>query len=371
MPALTALAMFFQDTGAMASDVHLLMIAEWIIAIFCIFLCLCVLVGAIVALVMISKIKKQVAAAARTVEVRAQPFITKGQEIMGHTNQILADLKPKIAKVTSDLEPKIASVSSDVAHISSVVRSTVDELGQTVSQVNSTMQDVNAKSKAQVARVNTMVSDALTTTEHVSRSIQHGIRVPIQKIAGWVAAVKAGAETLAERMPWAHRAAGSRPSAPGASGTGSPGPGTTASYRSPASSSGGAGLSTPAGPHIVKPTTTGTPGGGAVPGSGGVSSSGGGLSGGGSVTGLGSAAAGTGSPASTGPAGSGTASPATGTSGTGAGGAGFTGSQPYGPGASAPGKSTPASSGSVRETGTAAPGGPPFVPAPDKPKPKF
>lgn len=290
MPALSAFAMFLQDNGTLASDVHSMMIAQWIMAAFCVLLILGLLGAVVAVMVVVGKVKKQVNALTKTVEAKAMPLVAQGQDIAGKVQEIIADLKPKIA-----------SVSSDVTHISSVVKNKVDEAGQTFTQVNSTVQDVNVKSKAQVARVNGMVSEALTTTEQISRSIQHGIQVPIQKIAGWVAAAKSGIETLSERIPFLHHVAPPmRPSQPGAGGPGrtgtSTGPGPVPVPGRPAPA-GGAGLTTPAGGHTVRPTTT----------------------------------SGAGSSGGTGPSGV-------------------------------------AGSGTVRETGTAAPGGPPFVPAPDKTK---
>ncbi len=189
--------LLFQDAAASASDVHLIMIAVWIIAIILLVVILGVIVGALYAVSAVKKI-------ANDAQKKAQPLISKGQEIAGHVNEIVLDLKPKIAAVTADLQPKIASVTSDVQHISGVVRSKIDEAGQTFSNVNDTVQDVNGKTKAQVQRVNGMVSEALTTTEQVSRSIQHGIKVPVQKIAEWVGVAKVSIENLSSKVPFLH-----------------------------------------------------------------------------------------------------------------------------------------------------------------------
>ena len=237
MPALPLTAFFFQDAAASGTDVHLIMIAVWIIAICILLVILGVVVGALIA---VSKITKLV----KTTEAKAQPLIGKGQEIAGHVNEIISDLKPKIASISADLQPKIASVTSDVQHISGVVRSKVDEAGQTFTRVNETVQgynetakDVNSKTKAQVQRVNGMVSDALTTTEHVSKQIQHGIRVPVEKVASWVTAAKIGiehlSETLGARIPFLRHDPGPKARAAGAGPVrttpASPGQGVTTS----------------------------------------------------------------------------------------------------------------------------------------------
>ena len=208
--------LLFQDAGTMANDVHLIMICEVILTAVVVLLLVGIAVAGLVILSKVTKLVKVADAKAQPLLAQATPLIAKSKEIAGHVNDIVADLKPKIAAVSADLQPKIASVTSDVQHISSVVRSKVDEAGltftkinQTVEKVNETVQgynvtaqDVNVKAKGQVERVNGMVSDALTTTQQVSKQIQHGIKVPVEKIASWVTAAKIGIENLSEKIPF-------------------------------------------------------------------------------------------------------------------------------------------------------------------------
>ena len=242
MPALSAVAMFFQDDVTLAHDVHSMMIAQWIIAI-CILLVILGLVIALFAvLAIVRSVEKKVENATKTVQSKALPLVAQGQDLLSKVQEIVADLKPKIASVSTsvesmvtDIKPKVASVTSDVQHMSGVVKEKVDEVsvtftkvvgqvtetvnkvtgevgetvtkvtgqvGDTVTKVNGTVQDVNGKTQAQVARVNGMVSDVLTSAEHVSKSIQHGIRVPIDKMVGWVAAAKTGFENLTDKLPF-------------------------------------------------------------------------------------------------------------------------------------------------------------------------
>ncbi len=229
--------LLFQDAAATASDVHVIMICEAILTTVVVLLLLGIAVAGLVIYSKVSKLIKLADAKAQPLLAQATPLIAKGKEIAGNVNDIVADLKPKIAAVTSDLQPKIAavtsdlqpkiaSVTSDVQHISSVVRSKVDEFGTTFTKANQTAagymdtaQDVNVKAKGQVARVNEMVSDALTTTQQVSKQIQHGIKVPVEKVAGWVTAAKLGIENLAGKVPFLNqnpsgRGASARPAAP-------------------------------------------------------------------------------------------------------------------------------------------------------------
>jgi methyl-accepting chemotaxis protein len=234
--------LMFQDAASMANDVHWIMICEVVLTAIVVILLLGIAIAGLVIYSQVQKLIKAADAKAQPLIAQATPLVAKGKEIAGHVNEIVADLKPKIAAVTSDLQPKIAavtsdlqpkiaSVTSDVQHISSVVRSKVDEVGvtftkvnQTVQQYTDTAQDVNHKAKDQVQRVDTlvkgqvervngMVSDALTTTQHVSKQIQHGIKVPIEKIASWVTAAKLGIENLAEKVPFLKHEQPGRPGA--------------------------------------------------------------------------------------------------------------------------------------------------------------
>jgi hypothetical protein len=51
-----------------------------------------------------------------------------------------------------------------------------------------------------------MVSEVLNTAHGVSRTVQEGVRKPVQQIAGIVAGLRAGLETLVQRSPFGHRA---------------------------------------------------------------------------------------------------------------------------------------------------------------------
>lgn len=195
MTASSSLAMFLFQDNVSNNDLHLIMIFTGVIAVCVALVLLGAIIGGAVVASKISKLSKEA-------QSKAQPLIAKGQELLGHTNQIVADLKPKIASISSDLQPKIASISSDVQHLSSLARSKGDQVAATVSQINETVQQTNSATRAQVTRVNGLVSEALTTTQEVSRSVQDGIKAPIRQVAGILAGLKVGLETLAERSPF-------------------------------------------------------------------------------------------------------------------------------------------------------------------------
>ena len=69
----------------------------------------------------------------------------------------------------------------------------------TVEQIDATLSEVNDRTKAQVARVDGMISETLTTTNDIAGSIQRGIKMPIREVAGIFAGVKAAVDVLAGR----------------------------------------------------------------------------------------------------------------------------------------------------------------------------
>ncbi|MGA7158611.1 MAG: hypothetical protein WBY53_17325 [Acidobacteriaceae bacterium] len=108
-------------------------------------------------------------------------------------------------KILKELEPKVRNVGDQVEHVTTTVRAKVDELGETMTELNDTMREINGKTRAQVKRVDGIVTDALQTTEEVSQTIQNGIKGPVKQIAGIIAGLRAGIETLIERSPFKGR----------------------------------------------------------------------------------------------------------------------------------------------------------------------
>jgi methyl-accepting chemotaxis protein len=183
MPASQGLMMFlWQQQGDQFTghDIHLLMIFGGVIAAALVLQA----VGLVVAALVASTILKKAQAIADTAETKITPILTK-------TNALL-----------EDLSPKIRSVSTNVEQIAYTVREKTDELGVTLSQLNVTIAEANLKTRAQVTKVDGLVSDALATTREVSQTVQEGIRVPVRQIAGIIAGVKAGLETLVAKSPF-------------------------------------------------------------------------------------------------------------------------------------------------------------------------
>jgi len=101
-----------------------------------------------------------------------------------------------------ELGPKARAIITNAEETSYTVRVKVDELANTVDHLNRTVREINERSRVQISRVDGIVTDALTTTYEVSRTVQDSIKGPVRQIAGIVAGVKTGIETLIARSPF-------------------------------------------------------------------------------------------------------------------------------------------------------------------------
>ena len=187
MIILNTLAMaFFQDAASAASaahDLHEMRIYFLFIVIGLGLQALGVLLVAVYAAMFL----KTMHSISRNVEEKALPIITRTSDLV------------------RDLSPKITSISTNVEQVSYTVRAKIDELGVTITQLNETVAEANSRTRVQVVRVDGMVTEALDTTEDVSRTVQQGIRVPVREIAGIIAGIKVAVETLIERSPFKKR----------------------------------------------------------------------------------------------------------------------------------------------------------------------
>jgi len=139
------------------------------------------------------------------VAVYAAMFLKTMHTISRSVHDKALPMIEKTTQLVTDLTPKINSISTNVEQVSYTVREKIDELGVTLTQLNETVAEANGRTRAQVVRVDGMVSEALDTTEEVSRTVQQGIRTPIREVAAIIAGIKVAVETLIERSPFKKR----------------------------------------------------------------------------------------------------------------------------------------------------------------------
>lgn len=174
------LAVFQTTDPTAAHDIHMLMYAVWIIAI-----ALGVAASAIVL------IAGYAAKLLLTVDGIAKEVKEKTAPLLHETHRLISEIAPKVSTFTANAE-----------HISTTVRSKVDEIAVTVRELNVTAQNLNVRAQAHVAHADGIVHNALNTAAEISNTVQEGIRVPVRQVAGVVAGLKAGFEKLVERSPF-------------------------------------------------------------------------------------------------------------------------------------------------------------------------
>jgi len=181
MPIVSVAAMaMMEGEGLSGRDVHWMMIFAGVIAVSLVVQA----VGVVISGVFAAKLLHRVDGIAVKVDRQTVP-------ILARTHQLL-----------EEIAPKIHGVSENVEQISYTVRARVEEMGATVGELNRTVQEFNGRTRAQVARVDGIVSGALGMTEEIAETVQESIKMPIRQMAGVLAGLKAGLETLVARSPF-------------------------------------------------------------------------------------------------------------------------------------------------------------------------
>ena len=169
------LAMWFQGTDAVSEiNTNLLTIFIGLVA-------LAMLVQAIALAVLAAKSVKAIKGLAETVDElkqKALPLIDSATQISQTAEYLL-----------SENAPKVRAIADNLLETSDLVRGTAQHFEETLA-------DANLRTQRQVARVDGMVTAALTATVEVVETIGNGIRGPAQKIASLVGQAKRFAEGL-------------------------------------------------------------------------------------------------------------------------------------------------------------------------------
>lgn len=211
MSAHLVLGMWFQgmDVAASSDSIHWLVVFVGIIAL-----------GSLVQLLVLAgvgfgtwKAYRSATKALNEVKGKAYPMVASVQGVVDDirpkvvsitesVRSIVEDAKPKVASVTEnvrsimeDATPKMKVVTENVKTVTTnfaETTTTLKEKAQTIAgNVTETVEDANKKTRAQVDRVDGMISSAFTATGEIAGKIQHGIKVPVNEVVGWVNAGKA------------------------------------------------------------------------------------------------------------------------------------------------------------------------------------
>ena len=122
---------------------------------------------------------KELGETATELKGKILPLLDEVMEISKTSRVLLQDAAPKVKAITENL----VTASNSLAETSKEARAAM-------AQIDTTVTDANLRAQRQVARVDGMVTAALTTTAEVVEAIGNGIRVPAQKIAAGVTQAK-------------------------------------------------------------------------------------------------------------------------------------------------------------------------------------
>jgi len=176
-------AMWLQGTDAISlGNAKLLMI---LIAVFIGMVAVAMLTQTIVQIAFSVKAAKAIKGMVALVEEfnqRALPLIDSAREIAVATQYLVNDTAPKV-KVIAD----------NLLETSVLVRDSAQQFDKTIA-------DANVRAQRQVARVDGMITAALTTTVEVAETIRHGIEVPARKIAVLATQAKAAFDAVLAKV---------------------------------------------------------------------------------------------------------------------------------------------------------------------------
>lgn len=178
------LAMWLQESDA-ASNRHLIMILILIMTVAIVGMALLLLAFSLKAF----KAIQELTATASEMKAKALPLLDEVSAFSKSGRELLEDAAPKVKLITDSL----VKTTGTLAETTQLAKSTVQKIETTVS-------DANMRTQRQVARVDGMVTAALNTTAEIVEAINHGIRVPAQKIAVMATQAKAALEGLLEKI---------------------------------------------------------------------------------------------------------------------------------------------------------------------------
>lgn len=189
-------AMWLQDSDP-GGNRHLIIIFIGLMAVAIAIMAIIMVAIAVAAL----KTIKELGATTAQLKAKFLPLLDEVMEISKTSRVLLQESAPKIKAIADNL----VKTSDTLVQTSKAARGAMQQVEVTVS-------DANLRTQRQVARVDGMVSAALTTTAEVVETISHGIRVPAQKIAEIVTQAKfvgegllAKVKSMVDRTPFGSR----------------------------------------------------------------------------------------------------------------------------------------------------------------------
>ena len=177
-------AMWLQEID-LAGTNRLIMVFIGLVAVAMVVMAIALIVIALTA----SKAIKGMTARAEELAAKVLPLIDVATEMSKTGQALLNDTAPKVKHITDSL----VDASDTLAETSKAARSAVQ-------QFDTTIADINVRTRQQVARVDGMVTSALTASIEAVETISRGLRILTQKIVAAAGQAKAFAEGLLAKI---------------------------------------------------------------------------------------------------------------------------------------------------------------------------
>jgi hypothetical protein len=131
--------------------------------------------------------------------------------LIGKSHTLIVELTPQIRQIAS----KVEIITGHVEHLTALVHEKADEIAPTVTAANqtvleanasvretirnasATVQDANNKTRAQISRIDSIVTAALNGAVRLGVAIEQGIAKPGREVAGVIAGLKASFDVFA------------------------------------------------------------------------------------------------------------------------------------------------------------------------------
>jgi Glu-tRNA(Gln) amidotransferase subunit E-like FAD-binding protein len=132
---------------------------------------------------------KEVSTAAEEVKTKFLPLLDEAMHLSRTGRLLLEDAGPKVKTIGENL----VKTTESLMETGRIARGAVEK-------IDGTLSDANTRAKRQVARVDGMITAALTTTAEVAETISNGIKGPALRIAAMVSQAKGMAEGILSKV---------------------------------------------------------------------------------------------------------------------------------------------------------------------------
>ncbi len=145
-------------------------------------------IAVVVAAVGAMKTQKKVMEIADEVSRVGLPFLREAHGLFVKSQDLLDEMTPALRSITQN----VTVATENLAVASQVVKAKAQEF-------DTTLTDVNLRTRSQVRRLDEMATTVLTTTAEIGNSIYQAIQVPVREVAGIISGLKAGLDSLTGR----------------------------------------------------------------------------------------------------------------------------------------------------------------------------